>query len=96
LNAVRRIERLILGAGGGILPGKDGQKPFEFMFTWNKQPQPFEEVAISLELGTVGPFGLDRKIFVTRNFRKRPHRFVGVHLAVVRHEQAGVYKFLIL
>jgi hypothetical protein len=27
-------KRLILPAGGGIVPGWDGQKPFQLMFIW--------------------------------------------------------------
>jgi hypothetical protein len=36
---INRIKGLILGAGGDILLGEDGQKPFQFMFTWQMQRQ---------------------------------------------------------
>ena len=47
------VKGLILGAGGDILLGQGGQKPFQFMFTWHTQWQPFEEVATSPEPGTI-------------------------------------------
>jgi hypothetical protein len=55
------------------------------------QGQPFEEVAISPEPGAVGALGRERKVFASNNFRKPLHRFVGIHLAIVIHEQAVVY-----
>ena len=61
------------------------------MFTWRMQGQPFEEVAISPEPGAVGAPGRERKVFASNNFRKPLHRFVGIHLAIVIHEQAVVY-----
>jgi hypothetical protein len=30
-------------------------------------------------------------VFASNNFRKPLHRFVGIHLAIVIHEQAVVY-----
>jgi len=82
---------LTLGAGGDMLLGQDGQIPFQFMFTWQMQRQPFEEVAISPEPGTVGPLCRERKMLASNNFRKPPHRFVRIHLAIVIHEQPVVY-----
>ena len=61
------------------------------MFIWQMQRQPFEEVAISPEPGAVGALGRERKVFALNNFRKSPHRFVGIHLAIAIHEQAVVY-----
>jgi hypothetical protein len=78
-------------AGGDILLGQDGQKPFQFMFTWQMQWQPFEEVAISPEPGAVGALGRESKVFASNNLRKPPHRFVGIHLAISIHEQPVVY-----
>jgi hypothetical protein len=61
------------------------------MFTWQMQRQPFEEVAISPQPDTVSALGRERKVFALNNFRKSPHRFVGIHLANVIHEQLVVY-----
>jgi hypothetical protein len=36
-----RVKSLIMGAGGDILPGQDGQKPFQFMFAWPSIPNKF-------------------------------------------------------
>ncbi len=88
------IKGLILGAGGDILLGQDGQKPFQFMFTWQMQREPFEEVAISPEPGAVSALGCECKMLASNNFRKPPHRFVGIHLAIVIHEQPVVYQLL--
>jgi hypothetical protein len=66
---------LILGAGPDILPGQDGQKPFQFMFTWHKQRQAFEEVAISTGAREGIEIGNDCKVFALHNFRKPPHWF---------------------
>jgi hypothetical protein len=82
---------LTSGAGGDILLGKDGQKPFQFMFTWQMQGQPFEEVARSPEPGAVSALCGKRKMLASNNFRESPHRLVGVHLAIVIHEQPVVY-----
>jgi hypothetical protein len=82
---------LILGAGGDILLGRGGQKPFQFMFTWHTQRQPFEEVAISPEPGTLFAPGRERKMLASNNFRKPPHWFGSVHLDIVIHEQPVVY-----
>ena len=86
-----RIKDLILGGGGDILLGQSGQKLFQFMFTWQMQRQPFEEVAISPEPGAVSALGRERKMLASNNFRKPPHRFVRIHLAIVIHEQPVVY-----
>jgi len=86
-----RIHGLILGAGGGILLGRDGQKPFRFMFTWHTQRQPFEEVAISREQGAPSAPGREWKMLASSTFRKPLHRFVRIHRAFVIHEQAVVY-----
>jgi hypothetical protein len=86
-----RIKGLILGAGGDILLGQDGQKPFQFMFTWQMQGQPFEEVAISPEPGAVSALGRERKMLASNSFRKPPHRFIRIHLANVIYEQPVVY-----
>jgi hypothetical protein len=80
-----------LGAGGDILLGQDGQKPFQFMFTWQMQGQPFEEVAISPEPSAVSALGGERKMLASNNFRKPPHRFIRIHLANVIYEQPVVY-----
>jgi len=40
-----------MGAGDEMVAGKTSQKPFQFMFTWQMQRQPFEEVATSPEPG---------------------------------------------
>jgi hypothetical protein len=85
------IKGLILGAGGDILLGQSGEKPFQFMFTWQLQGQPFEEVAISPEPGAVSALGRERKVLASNNFRKPPHRFIRIHLAIVIHEQPVVY-----
>ncbi|MGD1083572.1 MAG: hypothetical protein ABSA47_02335 [Verrucomicrobiota bacterium] len=85
---------MILDAGGDMLLGQDGQKPFQFMFTWQIQRQPFEEVAISPDPGALSALGRERKVFVSNNFRKPPHRFFGVHLAIVIHEQPVVDQLL--
>jgi hypothetical protein len=85
------IKGLILGAGGGILLGRSGETPFQFMFTWQMQRQPFEEVAISPEPGAVSALGRERKMLASNNFRKPPHRFIRIHLAIVIHEQPVVY-----
>jgi hypothetical protein len=71
----RRMKGLILGAGGDILLGQDGQKPFQFMFTWHTQRQAFEEVAISPEPGAVSAFGGECKMLASNNFRKSPRFF---------------------
>jgi hypothetical protein len=82
---------LILGAGGDIVLGQGGQKPFQFMFIWHTQRQPFEEVAISPEPGAASALGRERKMLASNNLGKSPHRFGSVHLAVVIHEQPVVY-----
>jgi len=85
------IKRLILGAGGDIVLGQGGQKPFQFMFTWHTQRQPFEEVAIPPEPSAASALGRERKMLAVNNFRNSPHRFVRIQLAVLIHEQAVVY-----
>jgi hypothetical protein len=85
------IKRLSLGAGGGILLGQGGQKPFQFRFTWHTQRQPFEEVAIPPEPSAASALGRERKMLAVNNFRNSPHRFVRIQLAVLIHEQAVVY-----
>jgi hypothetical protein len=82
---------LILGAGRDMVLGQNGYKPFQFMFTWQMQRQPFEEVAISPELGTVSPCGCKRKVFTANDFLQSPHRFIGIHLTILIHEQSVVY-----
>jgi hypothetical protein len=82
---------LILGAGGDMLLSWDGQKPFQFMFTWQMQRQPFEEIAISPEPGALGALCRKRERFASNNFRKPPHCFIRIHLAVSIHEQPVVY-----
>jgi len=82
---------LILGAGGGILLGQGGQQPFQFMFTWHTQRQPFEEVAISPEPGAASALGCECKMLASNNFRKPPHRFIRFLLAIVTYEQPVVY-----
>ena len=77
-----RIKDLILGGGGDILLGQSGQKLFQFMFTWQMQRQPFEEVAISPEPGTVSTLCREHKIFASNNFRELPHHVVRCHLAL--------------
>ncbi len=64
------------------------------MFTWQMLRQPFEEVAISPESGAVIALCRQRKMLVSNNFRKSPHRFVAIHLAIVIHEQPVVYQLL--
>ena len=86
-----RISGLTRVLAATSLLGEDGQKPFQFMFTWQMQRQPFEEVAISPEPGAVSALGRERKMFASNNFRKPPHRFVRIHLAIVIHEQPVVY-----
>ena len=71
--------------------GQGGQKPFQFRFTWHAQRQPFEEVAISPEPGAASALGREFKMLASNNFRKSPHRFVRIQLAVLIHEQAVVY-----
>jgi hypothetical protein len=61
------------------------------MFTWQMQREPFDEVAISPEPGAVSALGRERKVFLLNNFRKSPHRFFGIRLAIVIHEQPVVY-----
>jgi hypothetical protein len=86
-----RIKGLILGGGSGILADRDGQKPFQFMFTWQMQGQPFEEVAVSPEPGAVSAPGRERKVFASNHFRKPPRRIVGTHLAILIYKQPVVY-----
>ena len=82
---------LILGAGGDIVSGQDAQKPFQFMFIWHTQRQPFEKVAISPEPGAASALGRECKMLASNNFRKPLHCCVRIHLAVVIHEQPVVY-----
>jgi hypothetical protein len=86
-----RIKSLILGPGGSMVQGQGGQKPFQFMFTWHTQRQPFQEVVISPESGAVIVLCRERKAFASNNFRKSPHRFVRILMAIVIHEQPAVY-----
>ena len=81
---------MTLGAGGDILLGKDGQKPFPIMFTWQMQRQPFEAVAMPPEPGAVIALCRECKLFVSNNFRKSPHCFVRIYLAILTHEQPAV------
>jgi hypothetical protein len=85
------IRGLILGAGGDIVLGQGGQKPFQFMFIWHTQRQPFEKVAISPEPGAASALGRECKMLASNNFRKPLHCCVRIHLAVVIHEQPVVY-----
>jgi len=78
-------------AGGDILLGQDGQKPFHFMFTWQMQRKAFEEAAVSPEPGAVIALCRQHKVFALNNFRKLPHRLVGIHSAIVIHEHPDVY-----
>jgi hypothetical protein len=89
--ADNRIKGLILGADGDILLGQDGQKPFEFMFTWQMQRQRFEEVAISPEPGEVNALCRECKMFVSNNFHTSPQCFVRIYLAILIHQQPAVY-----
>jgi hypothetical protein len=70
---------------------QDGQKPFQFMFTWQMQRHLFEEVAISPEPGAVSALGRECKMLASINFRKSAQRFVRIHLAIVIHEQPVVH-----
>jgi hypothetical protein len=79
-----------LGAGGGILFGQGGQKPFRFMFTWQMQRQPFEELAISPKPSAVSAPGRERKMLASNNLGKSPHRSGSIHFAIVIHEQLVV------
>jgi hypothetical protein len=81
---------LILGGGGDIILSQGGQKPF-FMFTWQMERQPFEEVAISPESGPVSTLRRERNIFASNHFHESPHRFTGIHPAIVIYEQLVVY-----
>jgi len=82
------LKGLILGGGGDIPSGQGGQKPFQFMFTWHTQWQPFEEVATSPEPGAASAPGGVCKMLA--DFRRSPHRLVSVHLTIVMHEQPVV------
>jgi len=84
-----RINGLTRGAGGDTLA--EDHKPFQFMFTWHTQRQPFEEVAISREPGAVRPFCRDRKMLAWNNLCNSLHRLASIHLDIVIHEQAVVY-----
>ncbi len=86
-----RIKSLILGGGDDIILSQGGQKPFDFMFTWQMERQPFEEVAISPESGPVSTLRRERNIFASNHFHKSPHRFTGIHPAIVIYEQLVVY-----
>ena len=85
------IKGLILGAGGDILLGQGGQKPFQFMFTWQMQRQSFKEVAISPVPGSASALGRECEMLASNNFRKSPRRFVRIHLAIVIHQQPVIY-----
>ena len=80
-----------MGVGGGILLDQDGQKPFQYMFTWPMQRQPYEALAISPEPGAVSALGRERKMLASNNFRKPSHRFIRIHLAIVIYEQPIVF-----
>ena len=82
---------LILGAGGGIIAGQDGQNPIEFMFTWQLQRKPIEEIAIWPEPGAVIGLDLGGKVLASNNFGKPLHLFVPIHLATLIHEQPFVF-----
>jgi hypothetical protein len=88
---LKDIEGLTLGPGSDILLGKDGQKPFQFMFTWQMQRQPFEELAMFPEPRAVSALDRERKMLASNNLGKSPHRFGSVHLAIVIHEQPVLY-----
>ena len=65
-------------------------KPFQFMFAWQMQRQPLEEVVISPEISAVNALGRERKMLASKSLGKSPHRFGSIHLAIVIHEQAVV------
>ncbi len=63
-----------------------GEKPFKFLFTWQMQRNGFEELAMSPEAGAIIGLGRQCKVLVASNFRKLPHRFIRVQLALVDEE----------
>jgi len=67
------------------------QKPFQFMFIWQMQRQPFEEVEISPEPGAASALARECKMLVYNNFRRSPYRFIRIHLPIAIHEQPVVY-----
>jgi hypothetical protein len=80
-----------MSAGGEMVAGETSQKPFQFMFTWQMQRQPFEGVAISPEPGTASALCREREMFASNNSRKFPHRSVRIHSAILIHEQPVAY-----
>lgn len=57
----------------------------------NSSPDAKGEVAISPEPSTVSLLSRKRKMFASNHFLKSPHRFLGLHLAILIHEQSVVY-----
>jgi hypothetical protein len=69
----------------GLLLGDEPGMVFEMQW------KPSEAVAISPEPGAVIALWRERKVFASNNFRRPPHWFVRIHLAIVLHEQPVVY-----
>lgn len=86
-----RVKCLILGAGGDILLGQSGQKPFQFLLTREMKWNRLEVVAISPEPGAVTAFRRERKMLAPKHFRKSAHRLVGIQSAILIQEPLGVY-----
>jgi len=55
---------------------------------------PADIVATSPESGAVIALGREWKLIALNHFRKPPHRFFGIRLAIVIHEQPLVYQLL--
>jgi hypothetical protein len=73
------VKGLTLDACGDMLLGQDGQKPFQFVFTWQMQRQPFEETAISPEPCAVIAIARNRKVLCrTTSASRRAALFVSI------------------
>ena len=62
-----------MGGGGEIL--------------WQMKPEAFGVVALSAEAGPIVAVFRQRKVLASSNFCRPLHRFFGIHLAIVIHEQ---------
>ena len=83
---------LIPGAGGDIVPGKRGEKPFQLLLARQTGRKLFDEVAIAFEPGAVTLLRLQCKMLPSEDLGRLLQGLVGLHRASLVREQPVVYQ----
>ena len=85
---------LIPGAGGDIVPGKRGEKPFQLLLARQTGRKLFDEVAMAFEPGAVPLLRLQRKLLPAENLGQLLQGLFGLRRASLILEQLAAYQEL--